>query len=426
MAKLAYEETFDCVQCGYCLPACPTYQTMEKETHSPRGRINLVKMAAEGKVSLEDLKEPIDLCLGCRACETACPTNVQYGRILDSAKEVLAEETKKSIGQRTVESALFRKLLPSDRLLTVAGAGLYAYQKTGMQKLAQKSGVLSFFLPEGMNAFEAIMPTVLPPRRKERKRVTINEEPTYKIGYFLGCLMDTMFADINNQAMTLLEKAGCHVEILGNQACCGALQNHGGDLDTAKELAKKNIMAFEEASYDYIVSSIGGCGAMLMEYGELLDNEPEWRERGEAFAGKHADVSVILAECGLELNQPIRKTAVYQPSCHMTHVQKNVEAPLALIKSIPELTYKQVPKQDMCCGSAGIYNMLHFDEAMAILDSKMPHVESAQPELIITTNPGCHLQMKLGVERAGLTEKIEVKHLVEVLTEATREECTND
>ncbi|MFS0786396.1 (Fe-S)-binding protein [Shouchella sp. 1P09AA] len=424
MAKWAYEETFDCVQCGYCLPACPTYQTMGKETHSPRGRINLVKMAAEGKIEARALKEPIELCLGCRACESACPTNVKYGRILDSAKEVLAEEQQQSVAKKTVETLIFRAVLPSHSVLRTAGFGLRFYQKSGLQNMMQKSRLLSMFLPESLAEFEMILPKVKKAQRNNKIMQKTNN-PMYKVAYFTGCLMDTMFAEINDQAIMLLEKVGCRVEVISGQGCCGALQHHAGDLHTAKELAKQNILAFEKGEFDFIVSSIGGCGAMLMEYDELFREDETWRKRGEAFSIKHVDVSLLLVKCGFKSTRAIDQTAVYQPSCHMTHVQKNRTAPLTLIQSIPGLTYKEVPKQEMCCGSAGIYNLLHYKEATDILDMKMPHVTNVKPDIIITTNPGCHLQMKLGVKRAKLSKQIEVKHLVEVLALSVEEETAS-
>ncbi|MBM7634584.1 (Fe-S)-binding protein [Geomicrobium sediminis] len=415
--RLAYQETFDCVQCGYCLPACPTYQTMNKETHSPRGRINLVKMAAEGKISYDDLKEPIDMCLGCRACETACPTNVQYGSILESAKEVLRIETKRSKRERFIESALFEKLLPHSSMLAIAKFGLLSYQRLPLQFVARKTGILNVVLPKGMVAFESIIPMA---ERSKEKKAYEEDAPqgTVKVAYFLGCLMDTMFSTINDQAIQLLRKAGVHVTVVKDQSCCGALQSHGGDLKTARQLAKKNIEAFESGSFDYIVSSIGGCGAMLVEYDHLLKDEPAWKERAERFSKKHADISMVLAQSNLTYNHHVHHTAVYQPSCHMTHVQKNVDAPLELIAKVPGLNYVPMDKQDLCCGSAGIYNIVNYEASMDILDYKMPAVVSAKPNLIITTNPGCHLQMKMGVEREGMSHQIQVKHLVEVIAES--------
>src|SRR5699024_4258573 len=244
--KLAYEETFDCVQCGYCLPACPTYVTMEKETHSPRGRINLVKMAAEGKVEYSELEGPINLCLGCRACEVVCPTNVQYGKILDSAKEVLQHEKKKNTPKRKTlfQDFVFDKALPGDALLTAGAAGMSFYQKSGLQKIAHQTK-LSNILPKNMRTFEKALPEVEGPFQK-RKRAThyaADRPPVYRIGFFVGCIMDVMFSSINTKAIKLLQKAGCEVTVIKEQTCCGALQSHSGEKDMTKHLAKENIEA---------------------------------------------------------------------------------------------------------------------------------------------------------------------------------------
>ncbi len=417
---LAYDETFNCVQCGYCLPDCPTYQSMNKETHSPRGRINLVKMAAEGKVALETLKEPIDLCLGCRACETVCPTNVPYGKILESAKVALQKENHaKSKAKEKINQFLFKKTIPNDKLLNVMGQGLYFYQQTGLQKVAQTLGVLKLF-PKRLAAFEKITPIVdRPAKKKNRPHVfTPSNKPIYKIGFFKGCIMDTMFANINDLSMKLLQASGCEVTLIEEQTCCGALQSHNGDRDIATELARKNIEAFEKYEFDYVINSIGGCGAMLVEYEHLFEDEPEWYERAKAFSQKNKDISYLLAQLDVPLKKEINKVATYQPSCHMTNVQKNVQPPLQLLKSIPGLTYVEHFKPNMCCGSAGIYNLVNYEQSMDILDMKMGHVKKTNPDLIVTTNPGCHLQMKLGVEREQVTDKIKVVHLVELLAEA--------
>ncbi|PTM57562.1 (Fe-S)-binding protein [Desmospora activa] len=420
--RFAYQETFACVQCGYCLPACPTYQSMGKETHSPRGRINLVKMAAEGKLSLSELAEPIDLCLGCRACETACPTNVQYGKILDSAKTALTEERKSSTSwlKKKGQQLAFEKVLPNPQLLQTLGTGLYLYQQSGAAKLSKKTKLTDSLLPEALASFEAVTPAAVSPwQRKQRPHhLQAKGEPRYRVGYFTGCLMDTLFATINDQAIQLLQLAGCEVTVIEEQTCCGALQHHSGERELAKNLAKANIAAFEQHSFDWVVNSIGGCGAMLIEYGELLHEEEEWRERAERFAAKNVDISVILAKVLLPFTTEINKVATYQPSCHMTHVQKRTTEPLQLLQLIPGITYVPLNQKEMCCGSAGIYNLVHYGEAMEILDHKMKEVHRVKPEMIVTTNPGCHLQMKMGVKREGLEEQIEVVHLVELLAEA--------
>uniref|UniRef100_UPI0003734C01 (Fe-S)-binding protein n=1 Tax=Halalkalibacterium ligniniphilum TaxID=1134413 RepID=UPI0003734C01 len=393
----------------------------EKETHSPRGRINLVKMAAEGKLPLSELEEPIDFCLGCRACETVCPTNVQYGKILDSAKVALREEkeTKAAWYQKLFKKGLFETVLPNDKLLNTLGAGLFIYQKSGAENIARKAK-LTRVLPDSLAAFEAVTPKVasLSERKKRLAHVKPEGNAMYHVGFFTGCIMDTMFSKINDLTIQLLQRAGCEVTVIQEQTCCGALQNHSGERDVAKRLAKQNIEAFEQHSFDYVVNSIGGCGAMLVEYGELLEDEPEWRERAQRFSEKNVDSSVILSQVELPFTKEINKVTTYQPSCHMTNVQKRVEEPLKLLQSIPSITFLPMKESELCCGSAGIYNLVHYEQSMEILDLKMENVKTVQPEVIVTTNPGCHLQMKLGVERKGLTEKVKVVHLIELLAEA--------
>lgn len=419
--ELAYEETFDCVQCGYCLPACPTYLTMGKETHSPRGRINLVKMAAEGKITYNELEGPINLCLGCRACEVVCPTNVQYGKILESAKEVIQEEKKRQLPKRATlfREFVFDKALSSKKVLNVAGGGIAFYQNTGLQKITRKTKALNI-LPENFRSFEKILPNVegLIKRNRRAEHYSPKLNPAFRIGYFTGCIMDTMFSSINTQAIKLLQHAGCEVTVIKEQTCCGALQNHSGETGITRKLAKENIDAFENYEFDYIVNSIGGCGAQLVEYNKLFENDGKWIERAKKFAEKNVDISVILCQLDLKFEKELNKIVTYQPSCHMSNVQKRVNEPLQLLESIPEITYIELPYRDMCCGSAGIYNIINFDQSMEILDEKMNHVEKVSPDVIVTTNPGCHLQMKLGVEKAGLTNRIEVVHLVELLAEA--------
>lgn len=394
--------------------------TMEKETHSPRGRINLVKMAAEGKISLSKLEEPIELCLGCRACETACPTNVQYGAILESAKEVIYEEQKDSSKRnKLLRKVLFEMTFPNKKILNFVGLGLNLYQSTGLKTVAHKTGIVDKMLPESMVVFDQIIPKVNSPFKSKRENHVKPEGKTvYKIGFFTGCVMDTVFSSINDLGIKLLQKAGCEVQVISEQTCCGALQNHSGERKLATELAKRNIEAFENYEFDYVVNSIGGCGAALVEYDHLLKDDPDWAERAKVFSEKNVDISVILSELVLPFTKVIREQVTYQPSCHMTNVQKRVKEPKNLLLSIPGIEYKELSEMNMCCGSAGIYNIVNYQESMDILDVKMSNVKEVKPSVIVTTNPGCHLQMKLGVEREGLTEQIRVVHLVELLAEA--------
>ncbi|WP_102347592.1 (Fe-S)-binding protein [Bacillus sp. Marseille-P3661] len=419
---LAYEETLSCVQCGYCLPACPTYKTMKKETQSPRGRINLVKMAAEGKLSIDKLQEPIDLCLGCRACETACPTNVQYGSILESAKEAIQQEKNKTMDLKTklFRKSLFNYTFPNKRMLQGIGAGMTVYQASGLQKLTHKTGIIKKVLPEHMAEFDLIVPKqpALFARKKRPIKHLSEKKPVLSIGFFSGCVMDAVFSKINDLSIKLLQKAGCDVTVIKEQTCCGALHSHSGEMDHAKELAKKNIEAYEKYSFDYIVNSIGGCGAMLVEYDHLLKNDPKWAERAKEFSKKAVDISVILSQLQLPFTHKVDRIVTYQPSCHMTNVQKTVKEPKDLLRSIPGIRFVELQDENMCCGSAGIYNLVNYQESMEILDQKMVNVKRVKPDMIVTTNPGCHLQMKLGVKREQMSDAVEVVHLVELLANA--------
>lgn len=407
--KLDYDATFDCVQCGFCLPSCPTYLTMKEEKHSPRGRINLVKYAVEGKVTLKDLEEAIDLCLGCRQCETVCPTDVKYGDIYESAVEVLREKRNKKLDTRIMSLFLERNYM-----LDIMYQGLKLYHKPLISTVINKTKALDV-LPERLGNMAAILPPV-----KKEKTQTQNPFRTKKItvGFFRGCMMDAFFSNINDLAIKILQAHDIQVVEIKQQTCCGALQHHAGEMEKSKKLAKLNIEALEKYDVDYYVNAIGGCGASLIEYDHLLRDDESWKARAEKFVGKVRDISVILDNINLNLDIPINIKATYQPSCHLQNVQHVFNEPEKIIQRIKGLDYKVLPEKDICCGSAGIYNIVNYDASMDILDRKMSHVKEVEPQLIITSNPGCHLQMLLGVKKEGLEENIKVKHIVEVVAEA--------
>ncbi|MGO4886658.1 (Fe-S)-binding protein [Anaerobacillus sp. MEB173] len=419
--ELNYGKTNSCVQCGYCLPVCPTYSTMGKETHSPRGRINLVKMAGEGRITdLSLLEEPLDLCLGCRACETACPTGVEYGAILEASRAALTRRKKYRSSTKVVRNLLFEKVFPSRLAMKTLGNGLWLYQKSGMQKLARKSGVMKK-LPLNLGKIEAIVPEAVSPSERNRlpSFIKAKGEKKYTVAFFTGCIMDAMFARINRLSVELLAAVGCDVYIIENQTCCGALHAHAGELDQAVSLAKKNIAAFEENDVDFVVNNAGGCGAMLHEYSHLLAEDCQWSERAQAFSAKSKDISEVLVLCGgVTIPDHDRERVTYQPSCHMTNVQKVTEEPRELIKLIPNIDFIEMNQADMCCGSAGIYNIVNHEESMEILDQKMENVKKTNSHIILTTNPGCLLQMKLGIERENLQGQTKALHLIEYLAEA--------
>ncbi|WP_323704179.1 (Fe-S)-binding protein [Mammaliicoccus sp. Dog046] len=407
--KLDYDATFDCVQCGFCLPSCPTYLTMKEEKHSPRGRINLVKYAVEGKAKLKDLEEAIDLCLGCRQCETVCPTNVQYGDIYETAVSVLRENRNKKL-----DSKIMSLFLERNYMLTLMYKGLKLYHTPFMYKAITNTKMLDI-LPDRLGN----MAKILPPVKKQKNHVNkpFRTKKT-TIGFFRGCMMDAFFSNINDLAIKILEAHDIQVVEISQQTCCGALQHHAGEMDKAKTLAKMNIEALEKYDVDYYVNAIGGCGASLIEYDHLLRHDDKWNKRAEQFVEKVKDISVIFDQLDLNLTNEINKKAIYQPSCHLQNVQQVFKEPENVIRQIKGLEYKILPEKDICCGSAGIYNIVNYEASMDILNRKMTHVKKVEPQLIITSNPGCHLQMLLGVKNENLEHTIEVKHIVEVVAEA--------
>lgn len=419
--ELNYEKTNNCVQCGYCLPVCPTFETMRKETHSPRGRINLIKMVGEGRINdLSVIEEPFDLCLGCRACETVCPTGVEYGAILDSAKEAITKRKQFSTPVRLLRKTFLKQVFPSKKWMKFTGNAYWLYEKSRIQKVARKSGITKK-LPYNLGKFEAIAPTSVSPADRSQfpNRVQAKGEKKYTIAFFTGCVMDALFQKINRLSVQLLAEVGCEVIVVENQTCCGALHSHAGDGEEARALAKRNIAAFEQENVDFIVNNAGGCGAMLKEYDKLLADEPEWADRAIQFSEKTKDISELIVLCGgiPNLTSDKRERVTYQPSCHMTNVQKVTNEPLQLINSIQGIEFVRMQKENMCCGSAGIYNIVNYDESMEVLDIKMEKVKETEPSVIITTNPGCLLQMKLGIERENLTESVRALHLIEYLAE---------
>lgn len=421
---LAYDATNKCVQCGYCLPACPTYETMGRESASPRGRINLVKLAAEGKIDIaEHLAEPIDFCLGCRACEVACPVGVPYGEILESAKEVIAdvqkEESTPSRGN-WVKNAALTQLFPYPKRLRALGNLVWVYQKIGLQKVVEKTGIIEK-ISGPMSQFEKVVPLMELPTKRYKWGRTFAPRTAKKarIAFFAGCVMDAMMYHINRLSIDLLTAVGCEVVIPKEQNCCGALHAHQGLADQARELAKANIVAFEQSGADYYINNAGGCGAILREYDHLFKDDEAWLARAKSFVAKSRDISEILVEMGpLPFVKEWNGIITYQDSCHLRNVQGVHKQPRQLLQSIPGATYVELAGSDRCCGSGGIYNLLHFDESMVILDEKMNHVQETKATTIATANPGCLLQMRLGVERQGLSGKAQAVHLVEILAEA--------
>lgn len=421
--RLDYDEIMNCVQCGFCLPSCPTYTQTKNEAASPRGRIALMKGVADGWIEPdEDVEQQLKLCLGCRACEPACPSGVRYGHLLEEALDVLESHKTHSRPVRFLRWFFFRKIFPRRRNMRLLVALVWVYQKSGLRKLIRALGLFNVF-PKTMAQMEQVLPKVpsLSTMKRRPDRVAAKGETKRQTAFFSGCMMDTVFMGTNDATLRLLSKAGCDVWIPEKQQCCGALHAHSGEKDAAKAMAKQNIEAFEEQAAETIVCNAGGCGAILKEYDHLLRDEPEWRERARRFSERVKDISDVLVEQDFQdrdLSLP-RQIVAYQESCHLRNVMRTADAPRRLLQSVKGVEFRELKDPEQCCGSAGIYNLVQGDMSMQILNDKMSKVKAVEPSTVVTGNPGCLLQMRLGIHREDAADRIEAVHLADLLDRAS-------
>ncbi len=419
----AHESANRCIRCGYCLPECPTYRSMGREAQSPRGRINLVRAAAEGRIDISgDMASPLDLCLGCRACEAACPVGVPYGRILEAARTASASAAPATGDQkrrRRAERIVLRHLFPHPRRLRLAGNLLWLAQTTGMKSLALRFSPQGI-VPPALMALGGAPPPIDSPRRRPAPGAVYpaRGKRRARVAFLQGCVMDALLHRINALSIELLREAGCEVIIPRDQVCCGALHAHQGDPSGAAALARRNIAAFNAAGADFFVNNAGGCGAMLRETAHLFEDDPRILPQARAFQEKWRDLAEVLVEFGpLPVRKEFPGVVTYQDSCHLRYVQKAAEAPRILLRMIAGERFREMDAACDCCASGGIYNLLHFRESMSILDQKMKNVAKSGANVVVTSNPGCHVQMALGINRAGMKNKTNARHLAEVLAE---------
>ena len=411
------EELIDkCVHCGLCLNACPTYRELRVEMDSPRGRIYQMAQVASGAMVINpSYIEHIDLCLACRGCETACPSGVQYGRLVEAARAEIENTVQRPWRARLARQVVFRKILPSRVNLWLAGALLYLYQASGLKKLVRTLHLL----PRKLAEVESLAPEVQAPFFFRYYGSVLAPENTgrYRVAFIAGCIANISFARLNEATLRVLRKNGCEVSIPATQTCCGALHVHAGLREEARKLARHNIDAFLGGNYDAIVTNAAGCGSTLKEYGELLEHDPQYAEKARHFSMLVRDITEFLASIELHLDlRSLPISVTYQDSCHLVHGQCVRAAPRQLLASIPGLQLREMPLSDLCCGSAGIYNVLHTDMAMALLKKKMDAVNATEAEVIATANPGCMLQLSAGVKKFGRGQK--VAHVVEILDQA--------
>jgi len=408
-----------CVHCGLCLNACPTYRELHLEADSPRGRVYQMVQVSQGAAHINpSYIEHLELCLACRGCESACPSGVQYGRLIEAARAEIEAVRERSWAARLFRALVFKRLLPSRRALSIAGRMLWLYQSSGLQNLVRSTGLVKSISPR-LDDAERLAPTPEPPFffRHYGKVHPAEGERRYRVALLGGCIANVSFARLNEATLRVLQRNGCEVTIPAGQTCCGALHVHSGLRDEARALARRNIDAILDGRYDAVITNAAGCGSTLKEYGELLEHDPSYRERAREFAERVKDVNEFLASVPLNTQLGhVDATVTYQDSCHLAHGQKVRSAPRALLRAIPGLTFVEMPLSDLCCGSAGIYNIVHPDMAAAILEKKMANANSTRVSVIATANPGCLLQLRAGVARYGAGQR--VLHVIELLDQA--------
>lgn len=411
----------DCVHCGMCLESCPTYELTGQEQHSPRGRVHLIKSVAEGKLEVnEQFMDPVYACLDCRACTTACPADVDVGGLIEEARGQIRQAMPLKGWKGMVSKTFLEGLFPHPNRLNTLGGMLKFYQKSGVQTLVRKTGLINV-MPKHLVEMEAIMPEIKQSVRQKYKNeevIKAKGETKYEVSMLTGCVMDVMFGEINDATINVLTRNGNDVIIPKNQTCCGALHVHSGDREMGRKLAKQNIEAFNDS--DKVIVNAAGCGCMMKDYPELFHEDPEWRAKAEEFSDKVDDISKYLHETGYEKPKAVMNTRItYHDACHLAHGQGVREEPRELLLNIPGVEMVHMPNSDRCCGSAGIYNITNPEMAGAVLESKMQNVPD-DVEMISMGNPGCMLQMAMGVQKYGKDQR--VVHTVQLLDWAYQKE----
>lgn len=410
-----------CVRCGLCLPTCPTYVETLVETSGPRGRIALIKAVAEQRLDLTDpgFVHQMSECLDCRACEAVCPSGVMYGQILEPARTqvVRALGPARSLYARLGRAVLVGLLFQHLGLMRAAARLLKLYQRSGLRALVLRSGIVRAL---GLQDVEALAPRIsdrffVP--RDQRFAAPAAKRATAFL--HAGCIMHVAFADWHESTVRVLNAAGVEVLVPRDQGCCGAITIHAGEMPRGRALAKRNIAAFERSGADVYVINAAGCGSALKEYGELLHDDPEWHARAQAFSAKVRDVLEYVDELGLPAGAlgPLRAVVTYQDACHLAHAQRITAPPRRLLRAIPGLELREMEESSLCCGSAGIYNVQQPEMAQRLQRRKVERIVAVGPEVVATANPGCALQMRTGLDRAG-REAVAVKHVIELLDES--------
>jgi glycolate oxidase iron-sulfur subunit len=415
--KPSYDDYARCVHCGLCLNHCPTYRLWGLEADSPRGRIRQMQLVDQGRLALGDsFVHHMDTCLDCRACETACPSGVEYGKLIESARGQIEENYRRPFFSRLARDFVYRKLLPYPSRIAAAGRIARFYQRSGLQGLARATGVLRLL---GVADADRLMPRASVEFFFSRlgKTFPAHGLRRARVAFFAGCIAQVSFAELNDATIRVLQANGCEVVVPLGQLCCGALAVHAGVRDVARDLARANMAALLAEPFDAILTNAAGCGSTLKEYAQLFPAGAPEHARAETFQNKMKDVTEFLAAIGLTAPlHPLPLRVTYQDSCHLLHGQKIAEAPRKLLRAIPGVELIEMPLSDQCCGSAGVYNLTETKASLDLLEIKMRYAKSTNAPVIATANPGCMLQLRAGADIHHTGQ--EVLHAIELLDRA--------
>ena len=427
LKDLDYSVVQQCMHCGMCLPTCPTYDATKRESASPRGRISLMRAIADGKLdATRAFAEEMYFCLGCLACETACPAGVDYAHLFEMGRAEAERVGALANPKRSlIRTFTIRWLFTSRNRLRLLGRLLWLYQKLGLQDFVRSSGLMRL-APKNLRELEPLTPTVsdeFSPMgyRTQNSKV---QRPKYRVGVLAGCVQDLTFPDVNRDTIEVLEENGCEVVLPMKQECCGSLHGHNGEWEMAKVLARKNLDAFDVHSLDAIIINAAGCGSHMRHYDRLLEGDSEYEERARIWSQKVRDISEYLVEIGFRKPRSSGSTSkfklTYHEACHLVHGQKITKQPRTLLTSLPNYEIVELPEATWCCGSAGIYNITQPEMAAQLQERKINHIASTQATVVATANPGCIIQIVSGLRLKGMP--VRVAHPVTLLAEAYRAE----
>jgi len=424
LASLDYSILQQCMHCGMCLPACPTYDATKVEQHSPRGRISLMRAIADGQLTpTQAFGEEMSYCLGCLACETACPAGVDYTHLFETARAEVERAGALAKPLRTIVRFLSLKFLfIHPRLLRWVGRLLWLYQVSGAQALLRGLGLVRL-LPGRLRELEPMTPEIQ--RKFSPQLIQPLEKPKgpvrFRVALLTGCVQDLAFSDINRDTADILLVNGCEVVTPPVQPCCGSLHAHNGDPETAEVLARKMIDLLDPFSVDAVITNAAGCGSHLKSYGRLLRADPGYANKAEEWDRKVKDIHEWLVEIGFRApHSETRQKVTYHEACHLCHGQKITNQPRQILWAIPGLELVELPESTWCCGSAGIYNITQPETAAVLRERKVGHIEKTGAETVVTSNPGCHLQITTGLRLRG--SRVDVSQPVSLLARAYRQE----